>query len=266
VGFSWKAMPGLTFTVDGYMVKIKDRVVLSGLFSSSDPTLPASFTSQIPADVSTVQFFANAVNTTNYGVDIVADYSMKWGKQGFKALLAGNFQHMKLDEIHVPSALSGTVLNQKTFYSDREIAFLKASAPDMKLNLNLEYSCHKLAGGVHLTYFGAIKLLGFGDATADNPNQTGINPQVPDDATGAYVPEIFNYKGKLVTDAYISYKLGKHVTVFAGVDNIFNVHPELGVNPLAKGWASDNESGGPWDSVQMGFNGMRIFGKMAFSF
>ncbi len=267
IGFSWKAMPGLTFTVDGYMVKIKDRVVLSGLFSKDDPTLPASFTSQIPSDVSTVQFFANAVNTTNYGLDIVADYTKRWGNQSFKALLAGNFQHMKLDAIHVPDALNGTALNQKTFYSDREIAFLKASAPDMKLNLNLEYNCHKIGVGAHLTYFGAIKLLGFGDATADNPNQTGINPQVPSDADPSiYVPEVFDYKAKMVTDIFASYKLSKKVTVFIGADNVFNVHPALGVNQLAKGWASDNESGGPWDSVQMGFNGMRMFGKLAFNF
>ncbi|MBL0200685.1 MAG: TonB-dependent receptor [Chitinophagaceae bacterium] len=57
LGFAWKPMPGLSFTMDGYIVKVKDRIVLSGLFSASDPTLPPSFTSQIPADVATVQFF-----------------------------------------------------------------------------------------------------------------------------------------------------------------------------------------------------------------
>jgi iron complex outermembrane receptor protein len=54
--------------------------------------------------------------------------------------------------------------------------------------------------------------------------------------------------------------------VFAGADNLLNTHPNLGVNQLAKGWAGDNESGGPWDSVQMGFNGMRIFTKLSFNF
>jgi iron complex outermembrane receptor protein len=54
--------------------------------------------------------------------------------------------------------------------------------------------------------------------------------------------------------------------VFAGVDDVFNVHPDLGVNPQAKGWFGDNESGGPWDSVQMGFNGRKLFTKLAFNF
>ena len=70
----------------------------------------------------------------------------------------------------------------------------------------------------------------------------------------------------MITDIFLSYKLSKHLSVFMGADNLFNVHPDLGVNQLAKGWAGDNESGGPWDSVQMGFNGRRLFGKLAFDF
>jgi iron complex outermembrane recepter protein len=268
IGFSWKPVKELTVTLDGYMVKVKDRIVLSGLFSKDDPTLPASFTSQLDAiGVSTAQFFDNAVNTTNYGLDIVADYTKRWGNKSFKALLAGNIQHMTIDAIHVPAALNGTVLNQKTFFSDREEAFLLASAPKTKFSLGLEYDMNKLGFGTHLTYFGKIKLMGFGDATADNPNQTGINPMVPTDADGnIYVPEVFNFNGKLVTDLYLSYKVCSKLTVFAGADNLFNVHPDLGVNPQAKGWFGDNESGGPWDSVQMGFNGRRLFGKLVLAF
>jgi iron complex outermembrane receptor protein len=266
-GFVWKAAPELTFTIDGYWVQVKNRVVLSGLFSKDDTTLPASFTSQFPNEVSTVQFFANAVNTTNYGVDIIADYNKYWGKNRFHALLAGNIQNMSIDDIHVPDALSGTELNRKTFYSDREIAFLKASAPKQKFALTLDYNMNKFGIGSHLTYYGKVVLMGYGAATDDNPNQTGINPMVPTDAdVHTLVPEVFNYNGKLVTDVYLSYKLTKHLTGFIGVDNLFNVHPDLGVNPLAKGWFGDNESGGPWDSVQMGFNGMRLFGKFALTF
>jgi len=266
LGFSLKPAKGFTITLDGYMVKVKNRIVLSGLFSKDDPSLPPSFTSQIPAEVSTVQFFDNAVNTTNYGLDIVADYSKSWGNQSFKALLAGNIQHMTIDAIHVPSALNGTVLNQKTFFSDREEAFLLASAPKEKFSLSLEYDVNKFGVGTHITYYGKILLMGFGDATADNPNQTGINPMVPSDLDpNKDVPEHFNFDGKVVTDLFVSYKFSKKIALFVGADNLFNVHPDLGVNPLAKGWSGDNESGGPWDSVQMGFNGLHLFTKLAFN-
>ena len=266
LGFAWKVARGLTLTVDGYLVKVKNRIVLSGLFSKYDTTLPPSFTSQIPSDVSTVQFFDNAVSTTNYGMDIVADYTKSWGRKSFHALLAGNWQAMTIDEIHVPAALNGTKLNQKTFFSDREAAFLLASAPNAKFTLTLEYNVNKFGIGTHLSYYGYMALLGFGSATDDNPNQTGINPMVPSDAdANILVPEIFKSTPKVVTDLYLSYKFSKKISLFVGADNLFNVHPDLGVNPLAKGWAEDNESGGPWDSVQMGFNGRRVFAKIALS-
>jgi len=270
LGFSWKPVKNFTFTADGYIVKVKNRIVLSGLFSKDDPTLPPSFTSQFPSDVATAQFFANAVTTTNVGLDIVADYTMKWDQNTLKVLLAGNIQHISIDDIHIPSALNDSKLHQKTFYSDREEAFLKASAPKSKWSLGLDYTRGKLGFGAHLTYYGKIVLLGFGDGASpsgDNPNYSGINPQVPTDADpSVYVPEVFNYNAKVTTDIYVSVKLSKNLSIFAGADNVFNVHPNLGVNPLAKGWAGDNESGGPWDSVQMGFNGRRLFGKLAFNF
>jgi iron complex outermembrane receptor protein len=270
LGFTSKPAKGFTLTVDGYIVKVKNRVVLSGLFSKDDNTLPPSFIAQIPAGVSTVQFFANAVNTTNTGLDIVADYTKKWGNKSLKFLLAGNIQHLTIDAIHIPSALNNTKLHQKTFYSDREEAFLKASAPKSKFSFGVDYTQNKLGFGIHFTSYGKILLLGFGDGNSpsgDNPNYSGINPQVPTDADPTkYVPEQFNFNGKITTDIYASYKLTKKVSLFVGADNLFNTHPDLGVNPLAKGWFGDNESGGPWDSVQMGFNGMRLFAKLACNF
>ena len=264
-GFTIKPAPKFTITVDGYRVTMKDRVVLSGLFSKDDPTLPTEFTSQFPQDVSTAQFFANAVNTTNYGVDVVLDYTHKWRTNSFRVLLAGNFQHLNINQINVPSALSGTQLNRKTFYSDREEAFLKASAPGSKISLGFDYATGPLAFRVQLTSFGKIALMGFGDGespSGDNPNYSGINPQVPADDGSGYVPEVFNYNHKITTDASVSYKIGKKLTLFVGADNILNVHPDLGVNPRAKWWYGDNESGGPWDSVQMGFNGRRLFSRL----
>ncbi len=266
-GFSWKPMKGLTLTVDGYTIKVKDRVVLSGLFSKDDATLPAALTNALQdIDVSTAQFFANAVNTTNYGLDVVADYSVKLNKGTFKALLAGNLQKITIDEIKVPAALNTNEVNKKTFFSDREEAFIKASAPNQKLALSLSYNMNKFGVGTNLTYMGKIVLKGFGTSTPENPNASGINPQVPNDKDGTLVPENFNYNGKLVTDVFVSYKFCKKLSLFIGADNLLNIHSDYGVNPAARGYAGDNESGGAWDSVQMGFNGRRLFTKLAFNF
>jgi iron complex outermembrane receptor protein len=265
VGFSWKPAKGLTVTVDGYSIKMKDRVVLSGLFSASDESLPTALTSKLNGlGVATAQFFANAVNTTNTGVDVVVDYQTKISnKEKFKILLVANFQDIAIDAIHVPTALSTTEYNASTFFSDREKYFLKASAPKSKASINFDYTKNKVSIGARVTYFGDVMLSGFGI------NGDGVNPQVPADADASgntLVPEIFNYKGKFTTDIYMNVQLNKKMSWILGADNILNVHPDFAVNPQAKWWAGDNETGGPWDGVQMGYNGLRIFSKLVFKF
>jgi len=262
LGFSWKPTRNLTVTLDGYLIKVKDRIVLSGLFLASDTTLPVAVTSQLQAlNVATAQFFDNAVNTTNYGVDIVLDYSKRWGKNSIKALLSGNLQHMKIDAVNAPSLLNDSYFHRKTFFSDREEAFLKASAPKSKFSLSLDYTRDKIGFGTHFIYYGKVMLMGYG-WTGDYAG-SGINPQVPSDANPTVnLPEVFNYGGKVTTDVYASYKFSRKLSLFAGADNLFNVHPDFGVNPQARYSPFDNETGGPWDSVQMGFNGLRLFSKL----
>ena len=263
LGFSWKPAKGLTFTVDGYNIKMKDRVVLSGLFSASDATLPTALTSKLNTlGVSTAQFFANAVNTTNTGLDIVADYQKKISsKERFKILFVANFQGITIDDVHVPTALNTNDYNANTFFNDREKYFLKASAPKSKFSTSFDYTKNKISLGARVTYFGDLALTGFG------VNGDGINPEVPSDANeNVLLPEIFKYKGKFTTDIYMNIQMCKSASLILGADNIFNVHPDFAVNPQAKWWAGDNETGGPWDGVQMGYNGLRLFTKLSIKF
>ena len=103
---------------------------------------------------------------------------------------------------------------RKLFTTIGKKLFIKASAPKEKIALSLDYTIKKFGIGTHLTYFGKVSLLGFGS------DGTGINPQVPSDANpNVNVPEVFNYKGKLVTDLYLSYNFCKSISLFIGCDN-----------------------------------------------
>ncbi len=261
IGFTWKATPNLNVTIDGYMTKIKDRVVISGQFDGSDPNLDPSLASQMAAlNVSLAQFFANAVNTTNTGVDIVLDYNKRFGNNRFKGLFAGNFQGMKIDKINVPAKLSGSDFLKQTFLSDREQKFILASAPKMKFAFNFEYGMKKFTVGTRFTYFGKVTLLGYGQ------DGLGISPTVPLDNGSGDVPDRYDYGGKLVTDLYFSYPFCKHFIVYAGADNLLNTHPDFGVVKGAKDWAYNTETGGAWDAVQMGSNGRKLFVRIGFNF
>jgi len=263
LGFFWRIFKNVNLTVDAYWVRVKDRVVLSGQFSVDDNTLdPELITAMQNLNVVLAQFFANAVNTTNKGIDIVIENNNNLKNGGyFKWLFTGNFQHMKINKVNVPSKLNDTENHRLTFFSDREESFVLASAPRTKFAFNFEYGKRKLSVGTRFTYFGKVKLLGYGE------DGLGINPMVPTDANpNVYVRDEYIYNGKMVSDVYLGYQLGQKISLNVGADNVLNVHPDLGVAPGAKGWAFNNETGGPWDAVQMGGNGIRFFIRAGFKF
>jgi iron complex outermembrane recepter protein len=259
IGFTWKPIKNLSVTLDGYMVKMKDRVVLSGQFDASDATLnPVLTTTLNTLNVGLAQFFANAVNTTNSGIDLVIEYNKKWGNHSFKTLVAGNVQSMNIDAINTPTKLDDNEQHRQTFFSDRERKFLLASAPPAKGTVSFEYGYKAWTIGTKYSYFGKIDLYGYGE------DGSGINPMVPTDANSAvYVADRYIYKPKVVVDVFISHKFSNKFTAFMGVDNLLNTHPDYGFLQNAKGWAFNTETGGPWDAVQMGSNGRRLFARVA---
>jgi iron complex outermembrane receptor protein len=189
---------------------------------------------------------------------------------------------MTVDEVHTPAKLDDGYLHRKTFFSDREEAFLLASAPKAKAALNLDYTCNKIGFGARLTYYGKMATKGFGwtglssAAGTGGPGDpdisgsfTGIDPYVDIDGYSDQVhvtPEIFKYGGKMTTDIFVSLTCSKKVSLFFGADNFFNVHPDFAAVPNARYESFDNETGGPWESVQMGFNGRRVFTRLVFNF
>lgn len=275
IGFTWKPLSNLTLTLDFYTISIKNRIVITGLYAAGDSTLGPALNGLLNSQgIGDAQFFANAVNTTNRGVDIVVDYTKRWGNAHFRALLAGNLQKLTINKINIPSAFKGSPSDSATFFDDREQYFLRASAPKAKFSLNLEYGINKLTVGTHLTYFGGIKTLGFGETSAPANAPDPYLPYVALDKSGAVVPELFDFKAKITTDLYASYKINKVMAITLGVDNIFNVHPNIAVVNGSVGaygnggnsWQGDSESGGAFDAVQMGSNGRRLFAKLLFNF
>jgi len=272
LGLTWAPVPELNVSVDAYEIKVKNRIVISGLYAQGDAALGTALNNILIAqNIGDAQFFANAVNTTNKGVDIVLDYKKRWDKTHLNILLAGNIQGLTIDKINIPSTFKGSAYDSATFFSDREQYFLKASAPKAKFTLNMEYGVKKLSLGTRFTYYGDVKELGFGETSAPANAPDPFFPYVTLDATGQAIPEIFDFSPKVTTDIYASLKVNKTVLLTVGVDNLFNVHPNTNVikgsvNPNTGSSFGDSESGGPFEAVQMGFNGMRIFTKITLNF
>ncbi|MFV8270175.1 TonB-dependent receptor [Flavobacterium sp. GT2N3] len=136
-----------TATVDGYYIKVKNRIVLTGYFDAS----------QLNLGVSAAQFFTNGVDTRTAGLDLVFAWKKTFGDSRFGATLVGNINDMKIDNVKNGS------LDQGTFFGKREKAFLLASAPKSKFGLNLNYSKNKFDSGLSFTHFSKVVLVDYAD-------------------------------------------------------------------------------------------------------
>ncbi|CAC9976644.1 TonB-dependent receptor [Flavobacterium panici] len=208
-----------TATVDGYYIKVKDRIVLTGYFDASALNL----------GVSEAQFFANGVDTSTHGLDLVLSWKKTYDFGTFGATLVGNINDMKIDKV------KNGDLDEATFFGKREKAFLLASAPDNKFGLNLNYSKSKFDVGLAFTRFSKVVLVDYADE---------------DDV----------YNPRLVTDLTVGYQFTKSLKLTLGSNNLFNVYP------TKQDEQGNTEAGGYWDAVQMGFSGAYYYARLGFNF
>lgn len=216
-----------TASVDGYYVKINDRIVLTGAFEDTDPEIGPDLQA---LNVGAAQFFTNAIDTKTKGVDVVLGWSRLVGEGRFRASAVANFNDMDLGDITTSPKLQG---KEDIYFGTREQKFLLASAPDSKINLTLDYKIHGFDANVRLTRFGEVTIEDF----------IGT-----DDV----------YESKVVTDVTLGYDITGNVFLSAGAANLFNVYPTQ--------QDTETETGGLWDAVQMGFSGAFYFSRLGFRF
>jgi len=236
LGFTAK-VKSLSLTVDAYYVRIKDRIVLTGSFYSDDDVIGDELTN---LNIGAAQFFTNAVNTTSKGVDAILGYSVLLsGHQNLRFTFAGNFNDMVIDKIYTNDQLQG---KEYVYFGLREQYFLLASAPKSKFNFGIDYSKNNFFTNLKLTRFGKVELINWND-NGDNVVDAG---------------ELDVYNSKVTVDLSVGYNL-KNFTLTIGSVNLLNTYPDKHDPALT-------ESGGIWDSVQMGFSGALYFVKLGFKF
>nr|WP_315151554.1 TonB-dependent receptor [uncultured Flavobacterium sp.] len=222
-----------TATIDGYMINVKDRIVLTGYFDASSFNL----------GVDEAQFFVNGVDTETMGLDVVLAWKKKINENSFGATLVGNINHMEISKV------KNGDLDKEIFFGEREKAFLLASAPESKFGLNLTYDRKWFNAGLSFTRFSEVKLLDY-QMYEDVADYGTFEDQI--------TASTDTYGAKLVTDLTLGFKLSDSLKLSIGGNNIFNVYPDQ-----QDDWV---EAGGYWDAVQMGFSGAYYYARLGFTF
>ena len=210
VGFTGK-INNFTFTVDAYQIEIEDRIVLTGKFShNDDTTLKPIFDA---AGAGKAQFLANAIDTKNQGIDIVAGYKIALSdKLNLDNTLAATFSETEITNINVPSDISSAGL-EEDFFDGQEEAFLTIAQPRTKINLTHNLSSEKWAVLLRNVYFGEVT-----DPDEFSTGQARV--------AGASVNDNAVYGGKVVTDLTLTNNMNDNTSITIGANNVFDVYPD----------------------------------------
>jgi iron complex outermembrane receptor protein len=229
----------LTVTVDGYFVKIDDRVVYTGQFSG--PGTGTELDNLLrQANATAASFFANAIDTESKGLDLVVTHdaflSDSWR---LKSVLAGTLSKTKkVGDIKASDVLIDAGLVDTYFPEDSRV-YLEQAVPRTKVNLSNTFLSDKFVIFLRNVYFGEVT-----EATTTIANQ-----------------QVFGTK--LVTDLSLGYRATENFTLTIGANNLFDIYPDR-ADP-----AFGNRSDGRFDwsrrSQQFGIGGRFLFARLSIS-
>jgi iron complex outermembrane receptor protein len=260
LGLTASAGRSFTLTVDAYKIDIKDRIVLSTSFNRNNP-LVNTILGSLP--VSQVQFFANAVNTSTKGLDIVANERLSIGDRSRLTLTAAaNFNKTEVTSFNSSSSTingdqtPGTNNLQNRLFDRQQRTRLESGNPRSKINLSAAYTYGKFGVEARSVRFGEIKTADADPARA-NLDQT--------------------FSAKWITDLTLNAQFTKQVGLIIGVSNLFNVYPDkiyvdprnnpnnVSVDPATSFSSSlDNSNRGRYlySANQFGFSGAYYFTRL----
>ncbi len=222
----------LSVTLDGYVIDIKDRVVLTGQFSGEPGSEIATLLQQ--ANANRAAFFANAIDSRTAGVDVVVTYNKRFDASNLTASLAATFARTTLEEINAEGVLAG---EEETFFDRTSQIFLESAVPRTKVNLTLNYQVGKFDAFVRNVYFGNVR-----EATNNEDNNQ-------------------TFAAKVITDLSVGYAVSPRLKFIVGANNLLDVYPDLN--------RVENQSNGRFlysrRSQQFGANGRYLFGRVRFT-
>jgi iron complex outermembrane recepter protein len=296
LGFVAKFGNGFTATVDGYLINIKDRIVLSTQFTRSNPLVNTILNANsVDPGINALQFWTNAVDTRTKGLDVVVTKNYKLGKGGGRITLAGNFnQNEVVGSIKTNSVIDDPANNPslsdptRNPANDLRVALfdrvqrsrIEVAQPKSKINLTVNYTINKFDFMVRAVRFGETVLL-------SNIDPASVN------ASGVYWNDVAlqadqTFKAKITTDLVVSFRACEGIVFSAGANNLFDVYPDrlfvdprndpqaVYGNPVVSALGTAKTTGGYaagrdltnrgrflFGANQFGFNGRFLFARVA---
>ena len=207
VGVAVNPNRNLSISLDYFNINVKDRIVYSSSISSSDLTTTLG---QIlhQANVASIQFFINGIQTSTSGLDYVVSYrNLPLGRGKLGLNLAGNF--MLVNKIVGTPADPDAIKSAGSSILNTQIkSLLTESRPKYKSILGLDYNVGKWNVNLNNTLFGPTS---FQDLDNGGSVMENIKAQ---------------FKPAVVSDLSIGYTFSKTLSASVNANNLFNILPK----------------------------------------
>ena len=199
IGFIAKPASRLTVTVDGYIIKVRNRIGISQTFRVT----PADVTAQpLLAAVGAggdVNYFTNGYDTTTRGIDFVATYRTGlFHPSDLSMTLAYNYNKSKVDRFD-PGVISAA-----------QIDLVSHLAPNHRATFSAVYSSGPFSLTARENYYGWWR------------NQNDY----PGDTVNGVVTLGQKFGSKFTTDLELGYDLTKNIGISIGANNLFDAYPD----------------------------------------
>jgi iron complex outermembrane receptor protein len=249
-GATARPLDNLSITADGYFIRLDNRIVLTNQFAADTTTAAGMDVGRLLSPfpgVSAAQFFANAIDTDTFGLDVVADYTISTKDTGKYTLsAAANFTKTEvIGSPHIPSSLAaafsgGDATQLKNFFFDRlSRNRIEDSVPHQKGNVTARYNFEQWSALLRANYYGRV----------------------------IYKPDLVSdsetFGAKVLFDADVGYQFTRYLQFTIGADNLLNTFPDKNTKP-------DNISLGRFvynrNVSQFGWNGGFYFARLELTF
>ncbi|MYN29370.1 TonB-dependent receptor [Duganella sp. CY42W] len=244
LGLAWKPARNTSFTLDGYRIKIKDRITRTSDLQSDAATAYLAGIGR--SDIQSVAYLANLLDTTTTGLDAVLNHDLSFagGKLDLNAAL--NLNKTRIDSVHQSSAALAKIDPDLTVLTNESLFRIRNASPKNKLVLSADWQAAQWSLLARATRFGALKDFSYDD---EAPVEDGVHIQ--------------RFAAVWTLDLEAQYKLTKQLTLAVGADNLLDRYPQRvrETNNATYGGAL------PYNFINpIGVNGAYFYGRLRYTF
>ncbi|WDE13782.1 TonB-dependent receptor plug domain-containing protein [Thalassomonas haliotis] len=253
LGLVFNVNDEISVTLDGYHIEIEDRITLGSMLSPEDVAFnQAAVDALLATGADQANYFANSVDSTTKGLDLIITYNTDFADGDLAITLAGNINETEIDGVNAPDGIPESVA-----LDDLQRSFLTDGQPQERATLTFDYSRDKWGAIVRANYYGETDVIYFGNDHIGLPDSILVNDTFKDTSV---------VESAVLIDVNFDYQINDNFTLAAGINNLFDVTPdELGENE-ALDFITNQAFKYPVRALPYGFDGMSYYARVNFSF